>query len=496
MKNTKEEKIFVPDTNVILHDHTCIRKFKEHNVIIFTTVLEELDTFKKGNDAKAFNVRTFHRNLDELRKVKIKRQFGSGRNACTKEVSALYHGGVSLGDGLGTLEIQVSPKKLHPKIKEMFSDETPDHRILSKVFELQNLYKNKKIILVTKDINLRLKAEALDIQVEDYENDKIPNLDTLYTGKGKLNGDGNGIKELIQNIYDQKKAEIYNHIYSKYVPENIRPNMYFVIKSGPQSALARVDENKENFQKVEKKTVFGITPRNSEQVFAVDALMNQMIMLVSLMGKAGTGKTLLAMAAALQQLLEGKYDKIIIAAAMVPLSNRDIGALPGDVNDKVAPYMQGLYDNLEFIKSQYKGKKIIVPVQDVQEETTYKKRKTQGKCQTEEKDFISVALKDGKIKIQPLASIRGRSFNNTIFIIDEAQNLTPHEVKTIVTRAGENTKVIFCGDVQQIDSPYLDSRSNGLSHLIYRMAGQKIVAHVTLEKGERSELAELSADLL
>ena len=497
MSNTKEKKLFVLDTNVILHDHTCIRKFQEHDVLILTTVLEELDTFKKGNDTKGYNVRTFHSDLDELRKVREKRPLGPGKNSPIKEVSALFHGGVSLGEGMGKLEIQSSPRKLNQKVKDLFFDETPDHRILSKVFDLNISDKEKRtMVLVTKDKNLRLKAEALDLQAEDYENDKVPSVDHLYTGRGEIVATTEELQNLINMIYEKRSADIFGQPYSQCVPEDVRPNMYFILNKEKQSALVRVDETKQRFIRVEKQTIFGITPRNAEQVFAMDALLQTGIKLVSLMGKAGTGKTLLAMAAALQQLLEGKCDKIIIAAAMVPLSNRDIGALPGDANEKVMPYMQGLYDNLEFIKSQYKGRKVTVPVEDVEMEGTSRKRKTQSKTQTEEKDFISAALKEGKIKIQPLASIRGRSFNNTIFIIDEAQNLTPHEIKTIVTRAGENTKVIFCGDVQQIDSPYLDSRSNGLSHLIYRMGGQKIVTHVTLEKGERSELAELAADLL
>jgi len=232
-------------------------------------------------------------------------------------------------------------------------------------------------------------------------------------------------------------------------------------------------------------------------VFSVSALMNKDINLVTLMGKAGTGKTLLAMATAIQQIKDNKYDRIIVAAAMVPLSNRDIGALPGSADEKVSPYMQGLFDNLAFIQSQMKGPKIDLVVEH-QEVASSAKRKTQKKPPTtvEKVDYITSLQKDGKLKIQPLASIRGRSLNNTYFVIDEAQNLTPHEVKTIITRAGKNTKIVFCGDVEQIDSPYLDARSNGLSHAIYRLAGKKIVAHVTLVKGERSELAELAADLL
>lgn len=493
MAKEKEKKLFVLDTNVILHDHTCIRKFEEHDVLIVTTVLEELDAFKKGNDAKAFNVRHFHRELDELRKIREERQIGSGKNAKKKEVSVLFYGGVSLGECMGKLEIQASPRKLHPKVKDLFFDETADHRILSKVFEL-NVSDKRRVILVTKDMNLRLKAEAIDLQVEDYENDKIPNVDHLYTGKGII--EGTEVDALIEKIYTSGSAPIYTQKHLSCIPKEIKSNMYFILKNMNNSCLVCVDENVEKFCRVEKKTVSGINPRNAEQAFALDALLSKKNSLISLMGKAGTGKTLLAMAAALELLKSGLYERIIIAAAMVPLSNRDIGALPGDANDKVAPYMQGLYDNLEFIKSQYKGKKVRVPIEETEENEFSGTRKRKSKAQTEEKDFISILQEEGRIKIQPLASIRGRSLNNTIFIIDEAQNLTPHEVKTIVTRAGENTKVVFCGDIQQIDSPYLDSRSNGLSHLIYRMAGQKIVAHVTLEKGERSYLAELAADLL
>lgn len=498
-KENKEKKLFVPDTNVFLHEHTCIRKFGRHDVLILTTVLEELDNSKKWNDSIGFNAREFSRDLDELRKERITITVGSGVNATTKKVSALFNGGVSLGEGLGMLEVQASTRKLHPKVKDLFFDEIPDNRILSKVFELQNLDKKKRtVILVTKDINLRLKAEALGIRVEDYKNDKVLNLDSLYTGKGEIFGDE--LAALIDTIHTTGSAPIFDQEYSSKIPQGIKPNMYFTLKGQGKNALVCVDKNKENFLKVEKQKVFGITPRNAEQVFAVDAIMRPGNKLVTLLGKAGTGKTLLAMAAALQLYQDMPFfEKIVLSAAMIPLSNRDIGALPGDANEKVAPYMQGLYDNLEFIKSQHKGKKVFNHRVFPTEKTSFSKKKKSNQPNevlSEEKDFISTLQTEGKIQIQPLASIRGRSLNNVVFVIDEAQNLSPHEVKTIVTRAGENTIIIFCGDVRQIDSPYLDACSNGLTYLIDRMSGNKIVTHVTLEKGERSELAELAADLL
>lgn len=492
-QNQKEKKLFVLDTNVIVHNHTCIRTFQEHDVCILTTVLEELDAFKKGNDTNAFNVRHFHGELDELRKIREERQIVNGKNSKKKEVSILFYGGVSLGENLGRLEIQSSPRKLHSKVKDLFFDETPDHRILSKVFEL-NASDKRTVILVTKDTNLRLKAEALGLNSQDYENDKVPNMDHLYTGKGVI-GD-NKLDQTIKQIYDKGFAPIYDQFYSSCIPKEIKPNMYFILKgdkeeSSNKSCLVYVDEKMENFCRVEKRCILGISPRNAEQTFALHALLSKNLSLVSLMGKAGTGKTLLAMVAALEMLKSGLCERIFISAAMTPLSNRDVGALPGDLDDKVAPYMQGLYDNLDFIKSQYKRNS-----GDEYEPKTRNAKKSQKENKAEKGDWISLAQKEEKIKIQPLPSIRGRSLNNAVYIIDEAQNLTPHEIKTIITRAGENTKIIFCGDVQQIDSPYLDARSNGLSHLIYKMAGQKIVAHVTLDKGERSYLAELAADLL
>ena len=492
-----EKKLFVPDTNVIMHKFNSIYDFQEHDVCILTTVLEELDKFKKGNETKNVNVREFHRILDKLRATTKSYTHGKGPNAIHKTVSALFHGGVSLGEGLGTIEIKPVSRKLDNKVKDLFYDEIPDHRILSAIFSIKAEElkgQKRRVILVTKDINLSIKAGALGIEVEDYQNDKIPHsISDLNTGKGEIVDES--LSPLIELLYEAGKAPIFNAEYSACInKEIIKPNMYFALKCKSKSILVRVDVKMEYFHRIKKVTVSGITPKNSEQAFSVHALMQQDISLVALRGKAGTGKTLLAMATGVQQIKECLYERIIVSAAMVPLSNKDIGALPGDANEKVSPYMQGLYDNLAFIQSQMKGPKVQV----VNEEDLHsaKARKTKKEPSTDRVDFISALKMEGKIKIQPLASIRGRSFNNTIFIIDEAQNLTPHEVKTIITRAGVNTKVVFCGDVMQIDSPYLDSRSNGLSHIVHRLSGQAIFAHVSLEKGERSELAEIAANLL
>jgi PhoH-like ATPase len=357
----------------------------------------------------------------------------------------------------------------------------------------------RKVVFVTKDINLRIKADSIGIDAEDFENDKVSPSD-LHVEDGLIeNFPGNQIDELYSE--DEIPADILKDLYD--FPLNA--NKYFTLKNGSKSTFAFFDYTKNTLRRVEKKKVSGIIPRNSEQVFAIDAILSPKIKLISLFGKAGTGKTLIAMAAALDMLKKRDCNRIIIASANVPLSNKDIGALPGDIDEKVSPYMQGLFDNLAFIKTQLykkeesdtaskKGRKSLE--EPFADETILTKQKPQKTKEKERLDPIGDLLKEGIIKIQPLASIRGRSFNDTIFIVDEAQNLTPHEVKTIVTRAGENTTIIFCGDVSQIDSPYLSEYSNGLSYMISKMTGQYLFTHIILTKGERSELAELAANLL
>jgi PhoH-like ATPase len=310
-----------------------------------------------------------------------------------------------------------------------------------------------------------MKAKALGILSEDYTTDQVGSIDELYSGKDIIESFDD---TLLQKLY-QSPFEVPAKAVSKKMKAEIIANKYFILRNASRSVLARYDHEEEVFRKVDKQATYGIMPRNAEQTFAVDALINPNIPLVSLTGKAGTGKTLLALASALS--VRKSYRQIYIARPIIPLSNKDIGYLPGDVESKLAPYMQPLWDNLKVIQDQYK-------------ET--------------DKNFaaINTMLKEEKLVVEPLSYIRGRSLQRIYFIVDEAQNLTPHEIKTIITRAGEGAKIVLTGDIYQIDHPYLDTLSNGLSYLIDHFKGEKLYAHVNLEKGERSELAELASNLL
>jgi PhoH-like ATPase len=312
-------------------------------------------------------------------------------------------------------------------------------------------------------VNLRVKAKSIGINSEDYESDKIDNVEDMIKGINHLEITDN---EIVANLYKSKKGVALNGSKEELKLGN---NQFFILNSGQSSVLARYFPKENLLKKIAKKTASGIKPRNAEQTFALEVLLDPDILLVSLTGKAGTGKTLLALAAALDQ--KNLYDQILLARPIIALSNKEIGYLPGDQFDKTKPYMQPLFDNLAVIKHQF--------------------NKTSKDAQK-----IDQMLEKEELVIAPLAFIRGRSLSNTFFIIDEAQNLTPHEVKTIITRAGEGTKLVFCGDIHQIDSPYLDSQSNGLSYFTDRMKGQDLFAHINLMKGERSYLSELASDLL
>jgi PhoH-like ATPase len=324
--------------------------------------------------------------------------------------------------------------------------------------------KGQKVILVTKDMNLRMKARSLGLQAEDYKTDQVEDLDfAINRSVREIEGIDT---EVINRIYENANGVEVEQVFPK---QELKGNNYYVLKNGNASVLACYDPVRRVIRKVEKPNVFGIYPKNAEQAFAVDALLNPNIQLVAISGKAGTGKTLLALASALQQ--NKQYEFIYLARPIVALSSKDLGFLPGDVNEKVDPYMQPLYDNLGFIKRRFN-------------------------IHGAENRLIEEMQKEQKLMISALAYIRGRSLSDVYFIVDEAQNLTLHEVKTIITRAGEGTKMVFTGDIDQIDSPYLDKKSNGLSHLFDKMQGQDIFAHVHLEKGERSKLADLASDLL
>jgi len=444
-KSKREKKIFVLDTSVILYDHNAVKQFKEHDVAIPITVLEELDNFKKGNDIKNFEAREFIRFLDKL-SGEFMLQDWIPLNGTSKGKFKV----VMNTHGMGSVDAE-----------EVFDEKKADHRILNAALNLQLEEKDAKVILVTKDINLRLKAKSLNIPAEDFETGKIKDVDTLYTG----------------NTYiDKVPYTAVNELYEKgftsvdVIPKRLLlKNNFYILKSEKNSVLAHYNANDNRLDHVEKKTVYGIKPRNAEQTFAIHAITNPNIKLVSLQGVAGTGKTLLALAGTLEQRRD--FKQIYLARPIVPLSNKDIGYLPGDIKSKLNPYMEPLFDNLKFIQNQF--------------------NETDSEYQR-----ITEMVNKEKLVITPLAYIRGRSLSNICFIVDEAQNLTPHEVKTIISRAGENTKIIFTGDIYQIDTPYLDSQSNGLSFLIDRLKDNRLYAHITLEKGERSELANLANELL
>lgn len=444
-KKAKEKKIFVLDTSVVLYDHNAINNFEEHNVAIPITVLEELDNFKKGNDTINFEARQFIRFLDDL---------------STKHNQTLQNWLPLNGSTKGQFKV-IMDERSEVDANEIFSERKADHNILNAAMHIREEYPDRKVIMVTKDVNLRLKAKSLNLHAEDYETGKIKNIDTLYKGLATIEEtDPDAIEKLYINGH-------YN--YKEIMSEKPMANHYFVLKSGKKSVLCYYNPFTENIEKIDKRNAYGIKPKNAEQAFAMHAVTNPEVQLVTIQGVAGTGKTLIALACALEQ--RAQFRQIYLARPVVPLNNKDIGYLPGDIKSKLNPYMEPLWDNLKFIQNQYK-----------------ENEKEHGK--------LSELVEKEKLMITPLAYIRGRSLSNIIFIVDEAQNLTPLEIKTIITRAGENTKIIFTGDIHQIDTPYLDTQSNGLSYLIDRLRDQKIYSHVTLEKGERSELANLANELL
>ncbi len=442
-KKKKQNKVFILDTNVILHDHTCIYKFEENDIVLPITVLEELDKFKRGNDLINYQAREFVRLLDEI------------------VGDELFNGGKPLGPQLGKLRIETG-KPYSETLRNSFHETIPDHDILSIAEWTSKQNPDRKTVLVSKDINLRMKAKSLGIQAEDYKTDQVRDINLLEKTIAVFD---NFDPEVIDKLYHQGAFTLEEANWH-YKPE---ANECFILKGGNSSVLARYDATGKRMRRLEKKTVYGIKPRNAEQTFSIDVLTDPEIRLVALTGKAGTGKTLLALAAALEQ--HRQFEQILLARPIVALSNRDLGFLPGDAMEKVNPYMQPLFDNLGVVKHAFNAR-------------------------SPEYQKIEELQREERLVITPLAFIRGRSLSNVYFIIDEAQNLTPHEIKTIITRAGEGTKMIFTGDLQQIDSPYLDLRSNGLSYLTDKMRGQELFAHINLLKGERSYLAELASDLL
>ncbi len=445
LNSVQKRKIFILDTSVILHDHQAVNQFEEHDVAIPISVLEELDSFKKGNDTINFEARQFIRFVDKLSEGNSLNQWIQ----LSPETPSCF-----------TVVMQESGTEEQNAVK-IFGDRKADHLILNAALFIKQEYPDRPVILVTKDVNLRLKARSLNLQSEDYETGKIQNLEGLYRGIAQLDLEES---DMIDKIHQMESVH-----YSDVMKSEPYNNHYFIIKNHRSSTLAYYNPETKNLERVEKRHAYGIKPRNAEQTFAMHALFNNNIKLVTIQGVAGTGKTLIALAAALEQ--RSNFRQIYLARPIVPLNNKDIGFLPGDIKAKINPYMEPLWDNLKVIQNQYSEN-------------------------SKEYQKVKELVDNEKLMVTPLAYIRGRSLANIIFIVDEAQNLTPLEVKTIITRAGEGTKIIFTGDINQIDTPYLDSQSNGLSFMIDRLKGQPLYAHITLEKGERSELANLANELL
>ena len=446
-RGARKPKIFVLDTNIILHDFRAIRKFKDNDIVIPIAVIEELDKFKKGTDQLAYNARGFMRDMDRITDGRL---FGKD--------------GIQIAKGLG--KIKIEPNHPFPdEMKDLFKDDIQDHRILSTAIWMRDNNPGRFVALVTKDINLRMKSKAAGMEVQDYMTDRLED--------EKVE---NSIKEV--QIIENPDPEVFQTLlfgpdnsvsWKEFGKTRPRPNQLYKLKEGQETICARFDADEDKVIAVTNKIAYGIKPLNDEQKFAIEACMNPKIKLVSMTGGAGTGKTLIALASALEQAKD--YDQIILTRPTVVLGNQDIGFLPGDQKTKMSPFVQPLMDNLNVIKAKFKST-------------------------SKEAMRLDAMLKEEKLLISPLAYIRGRSLGRVFFICDEAQNLTPNEIKTIITRAGEGTKMVFTGDIFQIDQPYLDQWSNGLTHLSEKMSGQKIFEHVFLRIGERSELSDLASKLL
>lgn len=449
---TPQAKTFVLDANVLLTDAQSIYKFGEATVIVPMCVLEEIDQFKREMTERGRNARQITRLLDELRK--------KGHLA----------DGVKLNDQGGVLRIEVFPEDIPPEVGYLDISRA-DNQILAICLELVKRHKQSHIIFITKDINLRVKADALGIAAEDYEPLHV-SIEELYSGFRYHDVS----EEVIDTFFAKKKVDLPDIKFA--------PNEYVILRNfenKSHTAIGRYSEEQGTVCSLIRPAegVWGIFPKNVEQSFALDMLLDETIQLATMVGKAGTGKTLLAIAAGLSQTLDaGVYKKLLVSRPIFPLG-KDIGYLPGEIEDKLNPWMQPIFDNLDLILSGSETK------------PTRSKRSSAGPRAAQEQ-----LISQGLISIEPLTYIRGRSIPFQFLIIDEAQNLTPHEVKTIISRAGEGTKVILTGDCYQIDNPYVDSANNGLTYVVERFKGQRISGHITLQRGERSNLAELATQLL
>jgi PhoH-like ATPase len=440
------KKNFVLDTNVLLHDPRSIFSFDDNNVVVPIYVIEEIDNFKRDLSSLGRNARQVARYLDEFREQGRLRE------------------GVPIGPGKGSIRVLFSERQLPPELRNGHS--TTDDRILAVALDLRDREAQLPIVFVSKDTNLRIRADALGLHTEDYDAEGVA-LDELWSGVGEL------------SVGPEAVDEFYAHGLVPLPPGAGAPppNEFVVLRDrgNPQhAAVGKFSAGRQGFVpllKLPKEGIWGIRPRNKEQAFALDLLLNDEIRLVTIVGKAGTGKTLLAIAAGLHKALEETgYQKLLVSRPIFPLG-RDIGYLPGDVEEKLNPWMQPIFDNVEYLMNLSRAEKKL------------------GRGYHELVDL-------GVLEIEPLTYIRGRSIPNQFMIVDEAQNLTPHEVKTIITRVGDGTKIILTGDPYQIDNPYVDQTNNGLVHVVNRFKSEKLAGHITLSKGERSPLAELAANLL
>ncbi|HUU00288.1 MAG TPA: PhoH family protein [Myxococcota bacterium] len=440
------KKNFILDTNVLLHDPQAILAFGDNDVVIPIYVIEEIDRFKRDLSELGRNARVVGRYIDEYR------------------MNGKLTQGVDLPGG-GKLRVLFSSRELP---KEIGLEQKMDNKILAVAFELKEKEADKPAIFVTKDVNLRIKADVLGVTARDYDTEKVA-VDEIYTGFSQIQVPGEKIDAFFK-AGSLPLEEISGD------SDDIVANMFLHMKDGVDenhSALARMDPAGKEACGIRKVRggVWGVQPRNREQTFAMDLLLDDRLKLVTLAGKAGTGKTLLALAAGLYKTAEeGQYQRLLVSRPIFPMG-KDIGFLPGDIEDKLNPWMQPIYDNVDFLLN-LSGKD-----------------KRRGRSYRELMDM-------DMIEVEPITYIRGRSIPNQFIVIDEAQNLTPHEVKTIITRAGDSTKIVLTGDLYQIDNPYVDSSNNGLSYTVNRFKGRSIAGHITLRKGERSELAELASDLL
>lgn len=438
-------KAFILDTNVLLFDPQALFKFGNNDIIIPIVVIEEIDRFKREMSENGRHARLFSRLIDEMR--------------ADGELSK----GVRLPNSGGILTVELGSHQPLPMELQM---EKADNRILALAISLKKEHPKRPVVFVTKDVNLRIKADALGITAEDFEPSSVEP-DELYTGSLTLTVDAH----LVDEFYQQKRL-----VYKE--GQALKPNQYVILKDAlnpNHTAMGRFSKELDCIVPIFKPAegLWGIFPKNAEQAFAIDALLNDDIKLVSLVGKAGTGKTLLAIAAGLSKTVdEGVYHRLLVSRPVFPLG-KDIGFLPGDIEEKLNPWMQPIYDNIDFLFGT----------------TGAKGRRGAGKgCQE--------LMNQGLLQIEPLTYIRGRSIPQQYLIVDESQNLTPHEIKTIVTRAGDNTKIVLTGDSFQIDNPYVDSANNGLVYLVDRFKEESISAHITFMKGERSKLSELASNLL